>query len=107
MELSNYVLQLSCLAHETRLAIYRLLVSSGSEGVTPGEMIEFLSLPAATLSFHLKELKIANLANSRKSGRSIHYSANYETMAQLMQFLTENCCAGLNQNLNLTIGAPK
>ena len=98
MELSNYVNQLSCLAHETRLVIFRLLVSAGSKGMTPGEMIESLSLPAATLSFHLKELKMANLTNSQKTGRSIHYFANYETMAQLMLFLTENCCAGSNQN---------
>ena len=98
MELSNYVAQLSCLAHETRLIIFRLLVSAGSKGMTPGEMIESLSLPAATLSFHLKELKISNLTISQKAGRSIHYFANYETMTQLMLFLTENCCAESNRN---------
>lgn len=94
MELSNYVTQLSCLAHETRLALYRLLVKAGSDGLTPGEMIDDLSIPAATLSFHLRELKISKLATSQKAGRSVYYSANYQTMAQLMSFLTENCCAG-------------
>ena len=93
MELSNYVSLLSSLAHETRLIVFRLLVSAGPAGKTPGEIAEQLAIPAATLSFHLKELRIVGLVNRQKQGRSIRYSTNYETMQSLMHFLSENCCS--------------
>jgi DNA-binding transcriptional ArsR family regulator len=93
MELSNCVAILSSLAQETRLIIFRLLVSAGPAGKTPGEISDQLTLPAATLSFHLKELRIAGLINSQKQGRSIRYSTNYQTMEALMLFLSENCCS--------------
>jgi ArsR family transcriptional regulator len=93
MEISKCVDTLSSLAHESRLMIFRLLVSAGPQGKTPGEMAKQLSIPAATLSFHLKELRITKLVSMQKQGRSIKYSANYPTMDALMQFLTENCCA--------------
>ncbi len=93
MELSNYITVLSSLAHESRLIVFRLLVSAGPDGKTPGEIAELLSMPAATLSFHLKELRIAGLVNMQKQGRSIRYSANYGTMKSLMLFLSANCCS--------------
>ncbi len=93
MELSNYVSILSSLAHESRLIVFRLLVSAGPDGKTPGEIAEQLSIPAATLSFHLKELRIVGLINRQKQGRSIRYSTNYDTMQALMLFLSENCCS--------------
>ncbi len=93
MELSNYVKQLSSLAHQSRLAIFRLLVIAGPDGITPGEMSASISLPAATLSFHLKELRNADLIYQNKRGRSIYYSANYQSMDSLMQFLYKNCCS--------------
>lgn len=92
MELSNYVVLLSSLAHESRLAIYRLLVDAGPTGITPGEISVSISMPAATLSFHLKELRNAGLILQKKRGRSINYSANYQSMDSLMQFLYKNCC---------------
>jgi DNA-binding transcriptional ArsR family regulator len=93
MELSNYITVLSSLAHESRLIVFRLLVSAGPAGKTPGEITEQLSIPAATLSFHLKELRIAGLVNMQKQGRSIRYSTNYDTMRALMLFLNANCCS--------------
>jgi len=94
MELSNYVDLLASLAHESRLAIFRLLVSAGPVGITPGEISASISLPAPTLSFHLKELRNAGLIQQNKQGRSIHYSANYQSMDRLMRFLYKNCCSG-------------
>jgi ArsR family transcriptional regulator len=93
MELSNYITVLSSLAQESRLTVFRLLVKAGPNGKTPGEIAEQLSMPPATLSFHLKELRIAGLINSQKRGRSISYSTNYQTMQSLMQFLSEDCCS--------------
>lgn len=93
MEISNYVAVLAALAQPSRLAIFRLLVTAGPDGITPGEMAKQLDLPAATLSFHLKELSQVALVDKLKQGRSIRYSANYQTMTQLIAFLSENCCS--------------
>lgn len=81
------------LAQETRLAIYRLLVAAGPEGLAAGAIAERLELAAPTLSFHLKALNQAGLVRSRQDGRFVIYAANFDTMDGLVSFLTENCCA--------------
>lgn len=86
---------LGALAQETRLAIFRLLVQAGPQGVAAGQLGEALAVPPATLSFHLKELSHANLVNARQEGRFVYYSADYDRMAALMTFLTRNCCQGM------------
>jgi ArsR family transcriptional regulator, arsenate/arsenite/antimonite-responsive transcriptional repressor len=88
------VATLAALAQQTRLAIFRLLVEQGPEGLAVGEIAERLELAGATLSFHLKELAHAQLVNARQAGRFIYYSANYRTMNGLIGYLTENCCRG-------------
>ena len=85
---------LSALAQETRLDIYRLLVQRGPTGLAAGEIAERLDLPSPTLSFHLNQLRFAGLVTSRRESRSIIYSANYETMGDLLTYLTQNCCEG-------------
>jgi ArsR family transcriptional regulator, arsenate/arsenite/antimonite-responsive transcriptional repressor len=95
METKQAVAALGALAQETRLSIFRLLVQAGPEGVAPGRLSEILEVPAATLSFHLKELSHAALVTSRQEGRFIFYSADFEQMAALMTFLTHNCCQGM------------
>ncbi|MDR5794243.1 metalloregulator ArsR/SmtB family transcription factor [Caballeronia sp. LZ008] len=84
---------LAALAHETRLAVFRLLVTAGHSGMSPGSIAEKLSLPAPTLSFHLKELANAGLIEGKNQGRFIFYCASYDHMQTLMDFLMENCCA--------------
>jgi DNA-binding transcriptional ArsR family regulator len=86
--------ELAALAQESRLAIFRLLVEQGPEGLAAGDIAERLELPGATLSFHLKELAHAQLVSARQAGRFIFYSANYRTMNALIDFLTRNCCQG-------------
>lgn len=85
---------LAALAQETRLSIYRHLVEAGPAGVRAGQIAERLSLPNATLSFHLAQLRQADLVSARREGRQIIYSANYASMNRLLGFLTENCCEG-------------
>ncbi len=97
MELEHAVVALAALAQETRLSIFRLLVEAGPQGAAAGRIGEALAVPAATLSFHLKELSHAGLASSRQDGRFIYYSADFERMAALMTFLTRNCCQGMPQ----------
>jgi DNA-binding transcriptional ArsR family regulator len=90
----SVVRSLAALAQETRLAIFRLLVEQGPEGLAAGEIAERLKLAGATLSFHLKELAHAELVDARQAGRFIYYSANYRTMNGLVDYLTRNCCQG-------------
>jgi ArsR family transcriptional regulator, arsenate/arsenite/antimonite-responsive transcriptional repressor len=97
METQQAVTALAALAQETRLSIFRLLVQAGPEGVPAGVIGETLEVPPATLSFHLKELSRSELVSSRQEGRFIYYSTDYERMAVLMTFLTENCCQGMPQ----------
>ena len=92
METKDVLTALAALAHETRLAIFRLLVEIGPEGIPVGKIGERLSTPPTTLSFHLKELANAELVTMRHEGRFIYCSANFATMNGLLAYLTENCC---------------
>jgi ArsR family transcriptional regulator, arsenate/arsenite/antimonite-responsive transcriptional repressor len=94
MDTTSAVIQLSSLAQEARLKIFRLLVQAGKDGLPAGNIGEALAIPASTLSFHLKELNHADLISARQESRFIFYSANYVAMNDLLAFLTENCCAG-------------
>jgi ArsR family transcriptional regulator len=94
MEITNATLALAALGQTTRLAIFRLLVEAGPEGRMAGDIAEALSLPGATLSFHLKELSAAGLIRGESSGRFIRYRADFDAMNELIEFLTHNCCGG-------------
>lgn len=95
MEIKTAVTALAALAQDTRLSIYRLLVEAGPEGVSAGRIGETLEVPGATLSFHLKELARAGLVSSRQEKQFIYYAVDFERMAELMTFLTQNCCQGM------------
>lgn len=92
MKASRAVNALAALAQHTRLAIYRMLVQAGPDGMAAGAIGERLGLPAPTLSFHLAALARAGLAASRQQGRYVIYRADYARMNALIAFLTENCC---------------
>ena len=93
MKAKEAITALSALASESRLAVYRLLVKRGPDGYTPSELAARLSLPAPTLSFHLKGLVQAGLVVSRREARNLFYSPNFARMRGLVGFLTENCCS--------------
>ncbi|QOD92282.1 helix-turn-helix transcriptional regulator [Lysobacter sp. CW239] len=94
MELNDATIALAALGQATRLSVFRLLVEAGPEGRMPGEIAEALSLPGATLSFHLKELAAAGLIQGEPRGRYICYRADFDAMNGLIGFLTDNCCDG-------------
>jgi DNA-binding transcriptional ArsR family regulator len=94
MKSTDAVARLAALAQETRLALFRRLVQTGPQGLTPGELAAEFGLPPATLSFHLKELSQAGLLGARQEGRFIHYSVSFAVMDELIGYLTENCCGG-------------
>ena len=92
MESKDVVSMLSALAHEQRLALYRMLVVAGPQGLTPGVMAERQQLPPATLSFHLKEMSHAGLVSAERQGRHLIYRAQFDRMQAVMAYLFENCC---------------
>lgn len=94
METKDAAAALAALAQETRLMVFRLLVESGSEGLSAGEIAKALDAQPATLSFHLKELANAGLIDREREGRSIYYTVNATGMRALMEFLTRDCCDG-------------
>lgn len=94
MKSPEAVSALSALAHEHRLAIYRLLVQAGPDGLAAGVIADKLDLPASSLSFHLAHLRRAGLIEQRRESRSLIYSADFTAMNGLVGFLTENCCGG-------------
>jgi DNA-binding transcriptional ArsR family regulator len=94
MDETTVVVALAALAQPVRLRVFRALVVVGQSGLTPGAMAEGLSIPANTLSFHLKELTNAGLISQERVSRNIVYRAAYERMNALLGYLTENCCQG-------------
>lgn len=88
------ILALGALAHETRLALFRLLVQAGADGMAAGAIAEALALPNSSLSFHLAHLNRAGLIHQTRQSRSLIYTANYPAMNALLGYLTENCCGG-------------
>lgn len=83
---------LGALAHEHRLAAYRLLVERGPDGLSAGTIAESLAVPASSLTFHLQHLLRAGLITQRRVGRQLFYAADFDRMNGLVVFLTENCC---------------
>ena len=84
MDAAQTVRALAALAHEARLAVFRLLVEAGQEGLPAGVVARMLNIAPSALTFHLKELTHAGLLIQRPDGRSIHYSANYACMNDLI-----------------------
>lgn len=85
---------LASLAQPTRLDIFRALVVAGPAGMPAGALADGLGVAPTALSFHLKELRFAQLVDSEQQGRFVIYRARFDTMNALLSFLTENCCAG-------------
>jgi ArsR family transcriptional regulator len=85
---------LGALAHETRLAVYRLLVQRGPDGLSAGTIAQALELSPSSLTFHLQQLTHAGLITQRRLSRQLIYAADFTVMNGLMGYLTENCCGG-------------
>ncbi len=92
--MDRVVQALSALGHEGRLSIFRMLIQAGEDGLAAGEIARRLDILPNTLSASLNVLSHAGLAQSRRAGRSIIYSADYERMTALLSFLLQDCCSG-------------
>ncbi len=94
MLLPKAVDALSALAHGHRLAVFRLLVRAGANGMAAGDIAREVGVLPNTLSSHLTILGHAGLIRSQRDGRSVIYSADYDGMRELLGFLVADCCGG-------------
>jgi DNA-binding transcriptional ArsR family regulator len=94
MKAAQVVGAFGALAHEHRLAVYRMLVERGPDGLPAGRIAERLGLPPSSLTFHLQQLLHAGLVTQRRLSRQLFYAADFAAMNGLVGFLTENCCGG-------------
>ncbi len=94
MEVITALEAFGALSNETRLWVFRLLVQAGPQGMSAGDIADHLSARQNTMSSHLKLLQQSGLIQSRRDGRSVIYSAHYDTVRQLIVFLMQDCCAG-------------
>ncbi len=92
MEKKGALAALGALAQETRLDVFRLLVTEGPAGLAAGIIADRLGVLPASLTFHLQQLVHAGLITQRRLGRQLIYSAEYGAMNELLAYLTENCC---------------
>jgi len=93
MDIQEAVIAFDALSQETRLKVFRLLVEHGTQGTPAGALSEKLGVPANTLSFHLSHMSNAGLVLSRREGRSIIYSANFQFITGLIRYMVEDCCS--------------
>jgi ArsR family transcriptional regulator, arsenate/arsenite/antimonite-responsive transcriptional repressor len=94
MNAKQAVVALGAIAHDHRLAIYRLLVEKGPDGLAAGEIAGLLDMPPSSLTFHLQQMLHAGLVTQRRLGRQLIYAADFAAMNGLVSYLTENCCGG-------------
>src|SRR6266478_318039 len=92
MDQNHAIAALGALAQDTRLALFRLLVTAGPDGLSAGTIAERLGVQPSSLSFHLAQLTHAGLITQRRLSRQLFYAAEYGAMNELLAYLTENCC---------------
>lgn len=93
MDIQEAIIMFGALSQETRLSVFRLLVKAGLDGLPAGALSEELGTPHNTMSFHLNHLSNAGIVTSRKEGRSVIYSANFEVVRDLIGFMVKDCCS--------------
>ena len=92
MDIKQALAAFDALSQETRLRVFRLLVEYGRSGVPAGTLSESLKIPHNTLSFHLSHMSNAGLVVSRREGRSVIYTANFDFFSGLIRYMVEDCC---------------
>ncbi len=83
---------MEAMGHPKRLAIYRLLVKAGPDGLTMGRILELCGIPGSTLNHHVSALVRAGLVVQERQGREIRCTNNYQVMWGVVDYLTAECC---------------
>lgn len=87
----------AALGTEARLRIIRVLLAAHPQGLFAGEIQSALGIPASTLSHHLDKLKHEGLVRVRRSGTFLRYTADTETLREIVTFLYAQCCGRARQ----------
>ena len=93
MDIQEAIIIFDALSQETRLRVFRMLVKAGPEGLPAGALSDSLGIPHNTMSFHLNHLSNTKVLSSRRAGRSVIYSANFEMIRTLIDFIVKDCCS--------------
>lgn len=91
-DVTRFADMFSAMGTEPRLRIMRVLLSAHPDGMVVNEIGAELDIPASTLSHHLEKLKNEDLVKVRREGTYLWYSANAETLQELLGFLYAECC---------------
>ena len=87
---------LAALGHDARLQIFRVLVKAGRDGLTVGQIVRHLGLPASTQAHHLKMLVDAGMVLQARQGREVINTVDFDKMNAVIGFLSDECCAGFD-----------
>lgn len=93
---STHARSLAALGHDARLAIFRLLVKFGPDGLRVGEISQHLDMAPSTLAHHLSTLVDADLVVQEKIGREVFNKADFIAATRLAEFITSECCQGVS-----------
>jgi DNA-binding transcriptional ArsR family regulator len=107
MKIPQVIEALGALAHEHRLAIFRLLVERGPLGLPAGSIADRVGLVPSSLTFHLQNLQRSGLITQRRESRRLFYSADFAAMNALVGYLTENCCAESGEDCVASCAPPQ
>ncbi|MBZ5579638.1 MAG: metalloregulator ArsR/SmtB family transcription factor [Acidobacteriia bacterium] len=91
-DVTRYADMLAAMGTEPRLRIMRVLLSAHPGGLVVGEIHNTLGIPGPTLSHHLEKLKNEELVRVHREGTFLRYSADTETIRELLEFLCTECC---------------
>jgi ArsR family transcriptional regulator, arsenate/arsenite/antimonite-responsive transcriptional repressor len=91
-DVSRYADMLAAMGTEPRLRIMRILLSAHPQGLVVGDIGDELGIAGSTLSHHLDKLKNEGLVSVKRNGTFLRYSANADTLQELLGFLYAECC---------------
>ncbi|WP_213999560.1 metalloregulator ArsR/SmtB family transcription factor [Arsukibacterium sp.] len=99
MELELAAARLAELGHSTRLAIFRILVKAGGQGLSVGDIQQQLDIPGSTLSHHLARMIKVDLLQQQRDGRTLYCQLQFEVVESLLGYLYAECCTADGQPL--------
>ena len=91
--MTDFADMFAAMGAEQRLQIIRLLLSAHPKGMVVGDILAELKIAPSTLSHHLEKLKHEGLVDVRRDRKFLWYSANTDTLQDLITFLYSECCS--------------
>jgi DNA-binding transcriptional ArsR family regulator len=91
--MADFADMFAAMGAEQRLQIMRLLLSAHPNGMVVGDILAELQIAPSTLSHHLEKLKHEGLVSVRRDAKFLWYTANTETLEDLITFLYSECCS--------------